>query len=163
MSKSVTKIIGISRRAYCPLLEIDKGIEQRRANIIGKVNMKICSWKGRFGEGSLSLIQKYKLKRTSWDGIWSAKGVVSTKGGWQIFPILIPSKEGAVTLRIWQRQLTLGGGRFKLGRLTGRPPLSRLSPILACIVPALNPPPICHSLSCSSFSFSSFFSLFSSS
>ena len=43
MSRSVTKIIGISRRAYRSLLEIDKGIEQRRANIIGKVNMKIYS------------------------------------------------------------------------------------------------------------------------
>ena len=40
MSRSATKIIGISRRAYCSLLEIDKGIEQRRVIIIGRVNRK---------------------------------------------------------------------------------------------------------------------------
>ena len=46
----MTKIIGIGRRAYCSLLEIDKGIEQRRANIIGRVNMieiRGCFHKGR--------------------------------------------------------------------------------------------------------------------
>ena len=51
-SRGMTKIIGIGRRAYCSLLEIDKYIEQRRANIIGRVNM--IEIRGRFHKGRLT-------------------------------------------------------------------------------------------------------------
>lgn len=64
MSTGMTKIIGNWRRAYCSLSEIDKGIEQRRANIIGRVNM--IEIRSRFHKGRLTnLSNTNTIKRRS--------------------------------------------------------------------------------------------------
>ena len=81
-SRGMTKIIGIWRRAYCSLLEIDKYIEQRRANIIGRVNM--IKIRGCFNKGRLTNFSDIDtIKRRSGHTQDMTKATDSGRGAFQ--------------------------------------------------------------------------------